>query len=207
MLNKKSEILLFSGGLDSFILYHYLNKPKTLYFNLGHRYAHKELKVILPSEKPKRPGLVPNTIIDFSYTLTEWEKEDAHIPFRNILLAMGASRYADIVYLGGVIDDRVNDNTPVAHADITAFISRYAGREVQVRAPFSEMGWSKIDAIRWFKKKYGRKADRLLLSTLSCFHPVEERCMNCPACFRWWTALKRCEVKGEIGRASCRERV
>jgi len=185
---KKSEILLFSGGLDSFILYFYLKKPRTLYFNLGHRYAHKELEVV--------SKLIKNTEVDFSYTLTDWELPDAHIPFRNVLLAMGASRYADIVYLGGVSDDRVNDNTRVAHADMTSFISRYAGRFVRVAAPFAEQGWSKFDAVRWFKRELGKKADRLLLQTLSCYSSRSGRCMKCAACFRWWVALKWCGVQG-----------
>ena len=39
-------ILLFSGGIDSFVAYHYLGKPKTVYFDLGTPYTGKEIKVI-----------------------------------------------------------------------------------------------------------------------------------------------------------------
>jgi len=193
-MDKKTRILLFSGGLDSFILYHYLGKPTPLYFNLGHRYAFKEIKIIGDMVKNK---LIDDVEWDFSYTLTEWELPDAHIPFRNILLAMGASRYGDTVYLGGVTDDRVSDNTRASHADMTAIISRYAGRFVEVRAPFAELNYSKFDAVKWFLKKYKRtgQAESSLLSTLSCFSPKEGRCMGCKACFRWYVALTWCGVK------------
>ena len=94
---------------------------------------------------------------------------------------------------------------------MTAFISRYAGRFVKVRAPFAEKQWGKFDAVRWFLRhsifSSVVEAGEQLLRTLSCFSPEEGRCMMCPACFRWWVALKWVGVDGvpeflNVGHAS-----
>ena len=39
-------VLLFSGGIDSYVAWHYLSKPQTVYFNLKSRYSNKEMKII-----------------------------------------------------------------------------------------------------------------------------------------------------------------
>ena len=39
-------ILLFSGGIDSFIAYHYLKEPRTLYLDLGTPYTKKEIEFV-----------------------------------------------------------------------------------------------------------------------------------------------------------------
>ena len=57
-------ILLFSGGIDSFVAWHYLNKPKTVYFNLQSRYSLREISVV--------KKLIPTTIIDNSLNLSEF---------------------------------------------------------------------------------------------------------------------------------------
>jgi len=182
------NVLLFSGGLDSYILYHFLKeKVDTLYFYTKNRYAWKEFSVV--------KQLIPSTLIDYSFNFRSWERSDAFIPFRNILFAIGASRYADTIYLGGVSDDRVNDNSLVAHADMTALISRYLDKFVEVEAPLAKNNWSKFDAVRWFLDKFPEKKERLL-ETISCYSEEELRCMECGACFRWWTVLSYLRVEG-----------
>ena len=73
-------ILLFSGGVDSYVAWYYLGKPKTVYFNVQSRYSRRELGVV------KR--LIPDTIIDNSLNFSDREVGDkAYIPFRNLILA------------------------------------------------------------------------------------------------------------------------
>ena len=99
---KFDRILLFSGGIDSFCAYHYLQKPAILYFDLQTKYAQKEMKRVLE--------IVPETIIDTSLDLDTREQEGtAYVPFRNLLLAAQAVHYADVVYIVGVKDDQVSD--------------------------------------------------------------------------------------------------
>jgi len=79
-------ILLFSGGLDSFVAWHFLNNPPTLYVGLGHRYMVHEIEMV--------KKLIPATIMETNMlNLGAWEKKDANIPLRNAFLVMIASYY------------------------------------------------------------------------------------------------------------------
>ena len=84
-------ILLFSGGLDSYIAWDYLGRPKTLYFDIGHKYCVHEIERI--------KELVPDTIIDSRLRLSDWEEKDANIPMRNVFFVMMASFYGDRIVL------------------------------------------------------------------------------------------------------------
>ena len=78
-------LLLYSGGLDSYIAWEYLIRPKTIYFDLGHRYSTHEMKAVHKT--------IPDTLIDKSLHLGRWEKDDADIPMRNAFMIMLASMY------------------------------------------------------------------------------------------------------------------
>ena len=107
-MKSDSIVLLFSGGIDSFVAYHYLgcsegyNRIKTVFFHAQTRYTNKEIEVV------KR--LIPNTIIDYSLNLKDREYgEKAYIPFRNLLFFLQAVKYSDHVVVAGVADDQVSD--------------------------------------------------------------------------------------------------
>ena len=76
-MTNNNSILLFSGGVDSYIAYYYLNKPKTIYFDIGSEYSRIEYEVT--------QQLIPNTIIDNSLNLSSRQLMDinAFIPMRN----------------------------------------------------------------------------------------------------------------------------
>ena len=106
------EVLLFSGGIDSLIAYHYLDFPQPLYVMMGHKYEAKELncienlKLIIPRLKD---------IEYYSNNLSKFElKDNAYIPFRNLHLALNASHYGNKIYMAGVKGDDVPDKTPNA---------------------------------------------------------------------------------------------
>ena len=76
------EVLLFSGGLDSFVAYYYLNKPKTVYFDIGLEVCKREIEIV--------KKMVPDTIIDTSINLKDREVpgDTKFIPGRNLYYAM-----------------------------------------------------------------------------------------------------------------------
>lgn len=173
-------ILLFSGGIDSYVAYHYLEKPRTVYFDLRSRYAMKELKVV--------QDLIPSTIIDMSLDLHDREYgEKAYIPFRNLLLAAMAVKYSDIVVIAGLKDDQVSDKNVDAFLKMSSLLSELEGREIHVLSPFWER--TKEQVVGWYIDHVGPVED--LLRTVSCYSPGERiYCGACPSCFRKWTALR-----------------
>jgi 7-cyano-7-deazaguanine synthase len=172
-------ILLFSGGIDSYIAYYYLNKPQTVYFDLGTPYTQKEIKVI--------KKLIPETIIDNSLNLGSRQiGEKAYVPFRNLYLAMLAVKYDDTVVIAGVKDDDVSDKNEPIFEKFSELLSELEGREINVISPF--WGMTKEHVVEWYLEKHSPDD---LLKTVSCYSIEDTNyCGMCPSCFRKWCALK-----------------
>lgn len=172
-------ILLFSGGIDSFVAYHYLGRPQTVYFDLGTPYTQKEIKVI--------QELIPETIIDNSLNLGSRQIGDkAYVPFRNLYLAMLAVKYDDTIVIAGVKDDDVSDKNEQIFKKFSNLLSELEDRPIQVISPFWNM--TKEDIVAWFLKDHVYEN---LLRTVSCYSKEDTiYCGKCPSCFRKWCALK-----------------
>ena len=174
-------ILLFSGGLDSYIAWEYLDRPKTLYVALGHRYQDLELESV--------KSLVPDTIIDDRLRLGDLEEEDAHIPLRNAFLALVGSLYDDEVALvvqKGEMD--IPDRSPKFFYRMTQLLSTLkAPRGVRFFTPF--WNWTKTQMVKWYLEAGHDPAK--LLATRSCYTRTAsgKPCGRCSACFRRWVAL------------------
>jgi len=172
-------ILLFSGGIDSYVAYHYLNKPSTLYCNLHTRYTEKELKTV--------KKLIPSTIIDSSLDLRSREPESAIIPYRNLYLALLANHYSDTIVIVGLKDDVAEDKNPTAFKNISALMTSLSKRPIRVMSPFWHL--TKAEIVEWFLKNGGTKEQ--LLDTVSCYSSQDKIfCGKCTACFRKWCALR-----------------
>jgi 7-cyano-7-deazaguanine synthase len=172
-------VLLFSGGIDSYVAYHYLNKPQTVYFDVYSRYTSKEVDVVRE--------LVPKTIIDYSLDLHDREYgEKAYIPFRNLLFACQAVKYSDTVVIAGVADDMVSDKNEAIFLEFSNLLTKLEGRPIDVMSPFWKM--TKSQVVKWYMENIG---DDNLLNTISCYSKEDTRyCGKCPSCFRKWIALR-----------------
>ncbi|MDD5053494.1 MAG: 7-cyano-7-deazaguanine synthase [Sulfuricurvum sp.] len=172
-------ILLFSGGIDSFVAWHYLNKPKTVYFNLQSRYSLREISVV--------KKLIPTTIIDNSLNLSDREHGDnAYIPFRNLLLACQAVKYSNRIIIAGLLDDMVSDKNKEIFAEFSVLLTKLEGRTILIQSPFWYM--TKEQVVRWYKENVG---DDEILKTTSCYSTgLDNYCGACPSCFRKWIALR-----------------
>lgn len=173
-------ILCFSGGLDSYIAWHYLEKPQTVYFHLNTPYSLKEIDVI--------KKLIPSTIIDLSLNLRNRQiGDDAYIPFRNLYISLLASKYGKEIIIAGLKDDLVPDKSPGAFRTMTETMN-VLDKEIgyMVRSPFWERTKSQI--VKWFLDHGGDP--NLLLQTVSCYSEEGTNyCASCSSCFRKWNAL------------------
>lgn len=186
-----SNVLLFSGGIDSFVAYFYLWKqfgtpPATVYFDLGAPYNRREIEVV------KR--LIPSTIIDTSVQVGDTQRgQNAFIPYRNLLLACIARKYGNSIWIAGLKDDCVEDKNPQAFNcmnDCMNFISKPEDG-CKLQSPFWNM--TKVEVVQWWMKHaadFGMKTE-LILQTISCYDQFEATnyCGRCPSCFRKFIAL------------------
>lgn len=179
-------LVLFSGGLDSYIAYHYCKKefgetPKTLYVDLRHRYAEIEKQAV--------KDLIPDTIIDRRLTLADWEEPDGNIPMRNAFLLMIGAKYDNelvLVVQRGEMDlpDRSFEFFEYMENLLTLLNDNYT----RLLLPFS--GWTKTQMVKWYLDS-GLPTYKLF-HTESCYsEPTNSGyfCGVCSACFRRWVAM------------------
>jgi len=170
------EVLLFSGGVDSFVAWHYCKKPATVYFDLRSRYSMIEIITV--------HRLIPDTLIDTSLDLSSREEPSAYVPFRNLLLACQAAHYGDTIIMAGNADDVVSDKTEAIFIEFSNLLSRLENKDILVKSPF--WGMTKRDLVSWYLHNGGNPRD--LINTVSCYSGVYY-CGKCKACFRKWAAL------------------
>jgi len=204
----KKEVVLFTAGVDSYILREYLirngHDVDCLYFAHGGRYSNVEMMML-----DKMPFEVIRSDI---LSLKGIEQPDAFIPNRNILMSIAANSLGyDTIWIGGSKSDRVNDNNEIVFEKISDLLTNTNKRYIKVDSPF----WNcyKDDMVKWFSTV--QNPIGLVHNTFSCFNPLEEakersftfekirhlsstysasdietdtyktqECMTCPACFR-----------------------
>lgn len=187
---QEQNILLFSGGIDSFVGYHYLKKVhkvenlKTVYFNLGTPYSQREIDVV--------KKLIPDTIIDNSLNVGDTQQGvNAYIPYRNMLIAMLCAKYGKKIWICGLKDDVVQDKSSQAFINMKNCLNSISkpGEEINIQSPFWEM--TKADVVKWYLENVDSTGNSLL-ETISCYDDKEKTnyCGRCPSCFRRFNALK-----------------
>jgi 7-cyano-7-deazaguanine synthase in queuosine biosynthesis len=179
--SKFPAILLFSGGVDSFVAWYWLGKPQTVYFDLKTKCAEKEKKFV--------QEIRPNIIIDQTLDLHAREiGQNAYVPFRNLLIASQAAWYSDIIYIIGLKDDKVLDKNEAAFNAISHTLSKLEGRPIKVLSPFWNM--TKANVVKWYLENVNSNPEQLL-KTVSCYsNESTNYCGFCPSCFRKWNAFR-----------------
>jgi 7-cyano-7-deazaguanine synthase len=179
-MNEK-KVLLFSGGIDSYIAWHYLNYPDTLYIDLGHKYNIQEYEKVC--------NLIPNTKKIELTSISKYEKEDADIPLRNLYLAMIAVNegYDKIWIIIQKEEMSIPDRKRQFLTDASNLLSELSERKIIIDTPFENM--DKVEMITWYKNK--NYSIENLMKTWACYHPeATEPCGNCGACMRRFVAMK-----------------
>ena len=190
------EILCFSGGVDSVIAWHYLDKPTALYSMLNHRYQEKEFECILRLKKVMKDLTV--YFIDGPDMSKHEYGELAYISQRNLQLTLNASHYGNKIYVCGIKGDMVEDKTPEAFRVMSFamnFIQKPTEPQIKIESPFWQM--TKTDIIKWFLDNYPQDyVEKVLKTSVSCYDSrILLSCGECPSCFRKWIALESAGIK------------
>ena len=178
----KAQILAISGGVDSTIAFFYLKKPKTIYFDFGHKYAEiekdsiKKLSLIIDGFKPKVIGI----------PLGRWENgENVYIPFRNLFIASISSIYSPNIWIAGVKGDNVEDKSSEAFNIMSKCLNKIGKKHnIKINSPFWNM--TKTEIIKWFIRTHGKSyVQEILELSSSCYTPIgKKQCGLCKACLR-----------------------
>lgn len=178
------KVLLYSGGLDSYLISHIWNPDVRLYIDIKGTYNEVE-KAHLPS----------NVIIE-TLDLSKFEREDKIIPLRNLFFTMIASYYGQEICLGATAGDRVLDKS-FMFAEKTSELLSYLyspqwwipeGKEIKINLDFKNL--TKKDLLLEYLKQGGSLATAYH-NSFSCYFPKDnnEECWNCKPCFRKWIAF------------------
>jgi len=175
-------VLLVSGGLDSFVAYHYLKKDGyevlPLHINYNGKYSLKEHIIVL--------NMFPGILIDHSLNFYDQEVgEKAFLKNRNAFFTLVASKYGNRICMAGLKDDNVGDKSPEAFIQMENLLTEINGEIYSVFSPFWRM--EKEDVIRWYIEEDLPISE--LIKTTSCYHPKEFFCGKCPSCFRKYCAF------------------
>jgi 7-cyano-7-deazaguanine synthase len=185
------ELLLFSAGLDSFPAWHFLGKPRALYFDSGHYGRQQEIDTVRTLAAAHGMDLEISAELDLSARATV---QGDLIPFRNVLFAMLAAFRADVIWCIGVKGDHTADKSPEAFARMSEVLTEFAGRPIRVDSPFWDK--TKTEIVAWYLAA-GLPVEGLL-QTFSCATPGDAfvHCGRCPSCLRRWIALVNNGITG-----------
>lgn len=180
--------IMFSGGLDSMIMYNYAIAcdldPVCIYVDLGHPYAHKEKAAMA-----RRSRWMPKVeIIELStlWHLIEKRMSNQIIPSRNVLLAVIGGMFSPEVWLGALDGEQLgkeHDKSPRFFEDTTkllTFTNEFFQPTTTVFAPFGLM--SKSETLEW-ALEYGVPLEELL-ATSSCYDGEKGKCGVCLTCVK-----------------------
>ena len=182
-----SDVLLFSGGIDSLSAWFYLGNPKSIYIDMMTKYSQKEIECIKELEK-----LIPDLNVEIvkGINLGQFEEGvNAFIPNRNLILASIACNYGDRIIMAGIKDDNVEDKNPKAFkkmSEVLTLISK--DRKIEVYSPFWKM--SKTDIVGWMLDNV-IDAEKMLRTSVSCYSSESLQCGDCPSCLRKAIAFEK----------------
>ena len=199
------KVLLYSGGMDSWLMSRLWKPDIKLYVDMKTRYSENELARIR-----KEPDV---QVVEFP--LGQWEREDAIIPLRNLYLAMVACNVTgseDVeILIGATAGDRVLDKSPEFVNKATDLLSYLytpqhwipEGKKVRVCIDYKQ--YTKTDLLKMFKEQ-GGDLEEAFTRSFSCYNPVDgHECWHCKPCFRKFTAFSEAgyEFSDDVARTVC----
>lgn len=175
MDNKFKSVLLFSGGLRSFIAYKYFGNIDTLFYNLGNRNESKSIQLL-----PGTVTLIDCNKLQFNYNLP-----------KEIILAAAAIEYSNLIYIPITKENKIL--SPQTFVNFSQFLSQLHNRKIEIISPF--WNFTITDIVEWYLEESFDDLSRedkiqLLLKTTTCVDQSEVNyCGQCSGCFEKWVAF------------------
>jgi 7-cyano-7-deazaguanine synthase in queuosine biosynthesis len=138
--------------------------------------------------------------------LRQYELPNKIIPYRNHMLAMVASNYANNIYFGFTAGDTTKDKDYVFKAQIEGILNYFSSSPDKVRIPgpytihMPLKPYTKGEIVKMHLDRFGyRKTEQLLLQSKSCYKGSENGCGVCRSCLRKYVAA--CVADPRLGEA------
>jgi 7-cyano-7-deazaguanine synthase len=177
------KVLLYSGGMDSWIISKLWEPDIKLYIDIRGSYSQEEI------------ARLPEDVVIESLDLSRFERADKIVPLRNLFFVAIASLYGTEICLGATAGDRVLDKSHI-FADISTELLDFLWRpqhwtrerNIKVVLPFKDL--TKTGLVRLYVNK-GFDLDEAYFNSFSCYTPVNNKpCWSCKACVRKYIAFR-----------------
>lgn len=184
-------VLLYSGGLDSWLLSKLLNPDILLFVRLHTPNNDLEYEKLCTQIES---GLIttPVEIVDFDLSQYEQKENGYYLPMRNLYLVELATNYGDTIYMGTVACSEHRDTNEIfmlKMSDLLTYNVRETeqDREIKVKAPYQN--YTKTELVKEYLDNGGTLEEIHDLTT-SCYEPINNKeCMSCLSCVDKFTAL------------------
>lgn len=181
------RILLYSGGMDSFIISKLEKFDVLLFIDTKSQYSRIEKEFLKKQD-------IKNLVIDERLNLRDLEMASAMVPLRNLFFVMIASYYGDSICLGATAGDRSTDKD-IRFAQLSSSLLSHIyqkswwneGREVIIDLTYKDR--TKGELIKEYLGK-GFSLEDLVTRSFSCYYPKNGcACGECKPCVRKWISL------------------
>lgn len=183
---KGKTVLLYSGGVDSWLISKICKPDVKLFFDIGTKSCQGEIK-----------RLSSDVIIDNSFKgLGESERDDNFIvPLRNMYFIAKAAEYGDHIILGTNKTDIHNDKLPPFAEKMEDLLNYYYGPSLDgfcedrnITVDFSYKKYNRAELCKIYLNN-GGSVEEAIKESFSCYTPVINgesvtECYNCRPCFR-----------------------
>lgn len=179
------KVLLYSGGMDSWLIDKIWKPDMKVYVNMHTRYSEEEIRRIQENDSDV-------TIVDFP--LGQWERDDAIIPLRNLYLVMvicNITGEQDVdICLGATSGDRVLDKSQLfvdKANDLLNYLYQSQhwipnGKKININIDFKNK--TKTELLSMFVQA-GGDINEAFTRSFSCYNPTNGcECWQCKPCFR-----------------------
>lgn len=182
-----ASVLMFSAGLDSFILKSTwgFDDKDCLFVDMGTRENARELEIV----RRNFPGVRTTKV-----SLAQFELPNKIIPWRNCILAIVGAQFAKDIFFAFTLGDTTKDKDWVFKAQMEAVLNYFAldERKVRVPGPFGIhmpfKNYTKTELVKMYLAR-GHDPDELLFRSASCYRGREKQCGRCRSCLRKFVAL------------------
>lgn len=179
--NYRKKVLLYSGGMDSWLIDKIWHPDIKIYVNMYTEYSSAEIKRL------------PNDVRIVDLPISQFSLKNSIIPLRNVYLFLQACNLTGFdnveICLGALNGDRIYDKSKKFIRLLNRLLhylylpqQSQPGRKIRAVMPYKN--YSKRELLEEYIA-HGGNIERAFYETFSCYHPeFSEPCLNCKACFR-----------------------
>lgn len=171
------KVLLYSGGMDSWLISQIWKPDIRLYVDMNTRYSKEEI------------ARLPVDVIVEKLDLGKWERLDAIIPLRNLYLIALATNYGDNICIGATAGDRVLDKSfqfQEMYEELLRYLyqKQHWTEKRNITLNFDFKKYTKTQLLSIYLKQ-GGNIDKAFNASFSCYNPIDNKeCWQCKPCFR-----------------------